>query len=232
MGINELPYWLQNTIICGRDNDGNEGEGDEGDEGDDAGDDGEENDGEGEEEISKIDPKNHEARAAALEKALETERKQHREERKLRRKAERDARQAAQQKEESEEAKTLEETQTKLAAEADKNSKLATRLLNNERDAAILAEARRQKFIDPTDALIDDVRNAVEVDQDDEDPSDIEVDSTSVKNAITKLATSKKHLIGEPNEGDRSGSRFRKRGTKDDEATSDEKLKETYPSLR
>jgi len=118
----------------------------------------------------------------------------------------------------------------KLQKSQEKVSKLAEKLRNDARDAAILKAATDAGFIDPTDALTDDIRRAVEVDQDDEDPSDIEVDTTSATAAVKKLATSKKHLIGKPNNGAPSGGRFSSRDRTDDNAG--DNLGELYPSLQ
>jgi hypothetical protein len=119
-------------------------------------------------------------------------------ERKLRKKAEREARVAARKKTESKEAKDLEQTQAELTETKAKTERLAAGLLNREIDTAIEKEAQKQGFIDPSDALTDEIRRAVreDADQDPEDPSDIEIDSDSVTTAVKALARKKKHLLG------------------------------------
>jgi hypothetical protein len=228
-----VPFWLTNAIIFGRENDGNEG-GKQDNEGDDPEDNGEEGEGEDEGgEGSSESGSGDEDDPAALKKALAEERRKNKEERRLRRKAERDAREKQTSKKKDEENEDLAQTKTQLQTEREKAQRLATRLLKKERDDAILAAARKAGFIDPTDALTDDIRQQVEVDQDPEDPADIEVDEDSAAEAVRKLANRKKHLIGKPNEGEPSGGRFSrkgKNGAKDglDEAT----LAELYPGLR
>jgi hypothetical protein len=218
----ELPFWLRNTIIFGREKDEDKGE--EGDgEGDDGEDDGEESgEGEGGEGGSSSDGDDTEG----LKKALVAER---REKRKLERENKRLKK--AQDSSKQDEEKDLAETKKSLSTEQEKTRKLAARLLNGARDAAILKVARDLGFIDETDALTDDIRQAVDVDQDDEDPSEIDIDEDSVKRAVKALATKKKHLVGEVNDEERSGSKYR-RDKKVDEKTADEKLKDMYPSLR
>jgi hypothetical protein len=159
-----------------------------------------------------------------LKAALKKEREEHRKERKLRRKAERDARKKQTQDKDEADDKDLEAAKERVRQSEEKTKKLGTRLLNRERDAAILEAAREAGFIDPTDALTDKIRAAVEYDQDDEDPSDIEIDEDSAAEAVEKLAKQKKHLLKsadddeEPEERERrstrSGSRRRKKTSK------------------
>lgn len=224
-----LPEWLQHTIFIGREG---EGDGGSGDEGDNSEDNGQEDEDEGQDDGSGGSPSSDSNDPAALKKALEEERKGRRDERRARRKAERERDAAVKQQTESDEAKDIEAERQRRTASEEKTQRLAARLLSKERDDAILAEARRQKFIDPTDALTDEIRGVVIVDQDDEDPSDIEVDEDSVKKAVTALANRKKHLLSAPGDGQPSGSKFRQRqGAKDDVKTDDQKLRELYPSL-
>lgn len=160
----------------------------------------------------------------ALEKAL-------RDERKLRRKAERDAKRSSRQKSTDDSKKEDEEVQKQLEAATEKTKKLAKGLLKKEVDDAILNEARRLGFIDPSDALLDDIRREVDADQDEDDPTDIEVDLDSVKDAVSDLAKRKKHLISEGGPRERSGGKFRK-GSGKEEKGDDAVFQERYPSLR
>ena len=223
----ELPYWLLNTVFTGRE------EGEDGDEGEDDG----EGDGSSDDDSSGSDDQDgkggsgsdneddYEELKGALAKERAKAKRLERENNRLKRKkADNDGAEA------QEEQKAIEEAQAKLKESNTKVERLATKLRNDARDAAILAEARKLKFIDPTDALTDAIRSQVEIDQDDEDPSDIEVDLASVTDAVKKLANSKKHLIGKPNDGEPSGGRFSSRRRQDDDAGDD--LTEVYPSLR
>ena len=225
MNTSEPAFWLLfNTTFTGRE-DPPEGGGDGGDGGDDPDDPDDPDPDEG-----KLDDKD--AELERLRKIVTEERKGRREEKKARRKAERELQSTATKKVEDEENEKLTQTQTQLNAEKERNQKLATRLLTKERDDAILAEARTLGFIDPTDALTDDIRKAVEFDQDEDDPSDIDIDENSVKVAVKKLAETKKHLIGAPNEGEPTGGSFRKKRKGEPGKLDDNKLREDYPSLR
>lgn len=225
----DLPRWLQSLIVCGREDDGdndednedgNENDEDNNDDGEDGGDGGDKggDSGDGDNDLK--------ARADALEESLKKERK-------LRRQAERDARKAAKVKETSQEEKDSTALRKQLEDQEAKTKRLAAGLRSSAVDNAILEAARKAQFIDPTDALLDDVRKEVDVDQDDDDPSDIDIDLDTVKDAVKKLANKKKHLIGEPGEGERSGGKFRRRSRSGDEdSASEQALVTNYPSLR
>jgi hypothetical protein len=211
----DLPEWLRNRVIVGFD------------EGDDQAPEGDEDEGADDDEDDEDSPPEDNT---ALKKALEAERQKAREERKARRKAERDLRAAQAAKVNSDEAKTSEELQNKLILSEQKTSKLAGKLLTNAINSAVMDEATRQGFIDPTDALVSAVLSEVEVDQDPDDPSDIEVDADTVEAAVKKYAARKKHLLGQPGDNGPSGTRFKK-GNRGDNATNESTLKTMYPSL-
>lgn len=222
MHSTELPYWLQNLTICGREDDeNNEGNEDQEDEGNEDEDEGE---GDGEEEGTG-EGDDLDAKVKALEKAL-------REERQLRRKAERDAKRKARQK--STEKKTEDEAQTQeqLRVAEERTQRLAAGLLRKEVDDAIKEAARSMGFIDPTDALTDDIRREVDADQDEDDPTDIDIDMDSVKDAVKALADKKKHLIGKALPDTRSGSKFRKKSSASEDSIDEAALQANYPSLR
>jgi hypothetical protein len=230
MQITELPYWLQNTIICGRDNDDDDSGSEDGvNEGDDAEDDGQEDEGDDGSADDGAEGGSESDEAKALRKALNDERR-------LRRKAERENKQLKRGKDKAteEEKQSLEETREQLTESQTKIQKLAAGFLNKEISDKILAEARKQGFIDPTDALTDEVRTVVraEADQDDEDPTDIVIDEAVVRSAVKKLADKKKHLVGKPNEGERSGSKYGSKKGTDDGKTGEKVLEDLYPSLR
>lgn len=220
--------WLRSLIIIGREDD------DEGnDDGDDDLEDQEGDDDEGDDEGG--DDEGEEESPEELRKALEKTKKALREERLKARKALREARRTTKKRTEAKDDKDLNETRQQLTSEQEKTSKLASRLLDRSRDQAILAEARKQGFIDETDALTDMVRNDVDFDQDDDDPSDIEIDSDSVKDAIAALIDKKPHLVGKNPDGTPttpSGKRMGKKKNADEDKLSDEKLQEIYPGLR
>lgn len=216
---NELPHWLQGLVIVGREEDedkGNEEENSEEDQDD------ENNDDEGDKSSEEGTP---EERMAALEQALEKERR-------LRRQAERDARKAKKATKAPEQKKAEDDEVQKRLTEAEtRTARLAQGFLDSRVEAAVLAEARKQGFIDPTDALINDVLKEVDADQDDEDPTDVEVDQDSVVDAVKALARKKQHLVGKGTSTVKSGGKFRGKGG-EDKGASDAALTEHYPSLR
>lgn len=131
--------------------------------------------------------------------------------------------------------KTEVEQATIKATQADeKAAKLAAGYKKTSLDFAISEAARDMKFIDVTDALSQVDRGSIEVEQDEDDPSEVTIDAKSVKKALDDLAKRKKHLIqGGTNDGDDgpSGSKFGG-GKGKDKGNSAEALKEKYPSLR
>jgi hypothetical protein len=219
----ELPYWLQSLIILGREDDEDKDDEGQDNEEEDEEEEEEEDDDKGKKNDADDDGDDLKARADALEASLKKERK-------LRRQAERDARKASKARADSKEEKDAAALRKELEDQGKKTQRLAEGFLNSARDKAILDAAREAGFIDPTDALIDSVRTAVDTDQDEEDPTDIDIDEDSVREAVQKLAKKKKHLIGKPGDGERSGGKFRKKSG--DQGADEQALVEHYPSLR
>lgn len=100
---------------------------------------------------------------------------------------------------------------------------------------AIEAEAKKQNFIDVSDALnyfegVDTV-SLFQVEQDEEDPSQVSLDPKAVTSAVKKLATSKPHYINKGTDnGAPTGSPFggsRSKANIDEEAT----LRQRYSNL-
>lgn len=218
----ELPYWLQSLIITGREDDEDK------DKDDDKSDDDQDNDEDDKDDEGDKDSKGEgtpEERMAALEQALERERK-------LRRTAERDARKAKKTaKAPEQKASDDDETKKRLAASETRTAQLAQGFLDNKVEAAVLVEARKQGFIDPTDALIRDVLKEIDADQNDEDPTDVEVDEDSVVDAVKALARKKQHLVGKGTSTVKSGGKFRGKGG-EDKGSDEAALIANYPSLR
>lgn len=230
MNTDELLPWLKNLIIVGReeDEDGDDGE----DEGDDGGDNGEEGEGEGSNNDDSDDgDDDDENDPVKLRAALEAKNKALREERKLRRKAEREARRKGKQANTDKKAEEDVEAAEKVKNAEARAEKLAKGFKDKAIEAAIREEARKQGFIDETDALLPSILREVDADQDDEDPTDVDVDLDSVKDAIAELASKKPHLVGKGTPGEPSGGKFRKQRKKDDGADS-KVLESHYPSLR
>jgi len=110
------------------------------------------------------------------------------------------------------------------------NAKLALRLRTTAVDNAIIQLAGSLNFRDVDDALQLVNRELIEIEQDDDDPSEIDLDKASVKAALEKLAKAKPHLIAAEGQGEKSGSKFngKKQSTKD---ADEEVLKKLYPAL-
>lgn len=139
--------------------------------------------------------------------------------------------------------KFKEEVEGKDASESDKankkatkleqtNAKLATKLRTQAVEMAITKYAG--EFQDAEDAVMR-LRDQVNADQDEDDPSEIEIDFDEVQRLVKKLAKDKPYLLrqkeGEEEELEPSGSRFAGKG-KSNQELDDEKLRQKYSSLR
>lgn len=240
----ELAWWQHGLLICGFDEGGDGGAGGDGnggasggagtgagaggDGGDGADDDG---DGDGDDDLP---PDND---VSGLKSALQKEREQRKSAAKELRTLTKQFRDAQKRLDEldDKDKSEVEKATKALAAAQEKTTKLASRLRTQAVDALIERHARDMKFIDVDDALSGVDRSKIEVEQDDDDPSDITVDAKTVKAAVKALADKKKHLIQSEGDGSGgpSGSRFgggsNKSGDKDAEKA---RLKELYPALR
>lgn len=228
----ELLPWLENLTIVGReeDEDGEDNEG-EGDDGEDNGEEGEgEGEGDGDDDDGDADDEDDPVK---LKAALAAKNKALREERKLRRKAEREARRKSKQVATEKKTEEDQEAAEKVKTAEARAEKLAKGFRDKAIEDAVLKEARKQGFIDETDALLPAILREIDADQDDDDPTDVEVDLDSVKDAIAELATNKPHLVGKGTPGEPSGGKFRKnRKSGDSKATDEKVLQSHYPSLR
>lgn len=164
-----------------------------------------------------------------------------RKERKARREAEKTARSLKKFKDEKDTSDQDELSKAKRLAEeaGGKATKLANRLRDASVDNAITKAAMKLNFVDLDDAirLID--REEIDVDQDDDDPADIQVDATSVEDALKALAKKKPHLLKRADDGDDegeppapSGSKFSGGKKKSKEDLDEQRLRELYPALR
>ena len=130
------------------------------------------------------------------------------------------------------EIQRLTDAQTATVA---KTEKLAAGYKAKALETAVLAAAALAKFKDPTDALRSEVLAAIGVEQDEDDPTQVEVDPATVTAAIKALVKSKPHYLAapiKPGGGAPSGSRF---GGANGGGQSDpkvEELKTRYPALR
>lgn len=226
-----LPEWLTRDIFCGSDPQFQETEEDPEDadenseEEDDKGNEEEGEDSEDEKDEEEDDPYD------GLRSALSKERKLHREERKNRVKAERELEEATAKLSAgtTKESEAINGLQTQLNDERKKNVGLADSLATQALHTAILAMANTVGFIDPEDALA--IAKNIEVEQDENDPTQVEVDEALVKAEVKALATKKPHLIGKKREKVTSGTPQRRRATKRTKNKTSE-LASLYPSLK
>jgi hypothetical protein len=140
--------------------------------------------------------------------------------------------QKAQKAQEDAEKSDLEKAQGEAETNKAKAEKLAAGFLRTNLNSAIRAEAEKAGFIDVDDALNGISRDDLEYEQDEDDPSEVDIDLKSVQKAVKALATKKPHFIKKgTDDGEPSGSQFggsRKKKAK----SSDDELRERYPSLQ
>lgn len=173
---------------------------------------------------------NSEDDLAAIKAALRKERKLRRDFEKKSKRYEKESKDASDQ-EASELAKA-----TKRGDQAEARvDKLAQRLSTQAVDMVIASTANKLKFLDIDDAtkLVD--RDMIDVDQDDDDPSEISVDKESVEEALKKLAKEKPHLITAHGTIETTGGKFggsRNSRQQDDTKAQQEADLKRYPALR
>lgn len=131
---------------------------------------------------------------------------------------------------EAEKDESVEEAKQREQAATARAEKLAAGLLKRDIDTAIKEAARDLKFLDVEDALNGVDRSAIVFDQDDDDPTDIDIDEDTVKAAVKALATRKPHFLNRgTDDGDPTGSSFG--GTRKKKQADEEALRAHYPSL-
>ncbi len=242
-----LPEWLTQSFFYGEDPDfeesedapdeeDDEGSDEEADEDEEEGDDeDDENEAEDDEEDSEDD---EEDAYEGLRLALNKERKLHRQERRARVKAERerDAAQARLSAGTKKESEAINQLQDQLDSERKKNTSLAKNLATQTIHTAIKNAADKLGFIDSEDAL--SVAKNIEVDQDDEDPTQVEVDEAEVLAEVKALAKKKPHLLGKKStkkrvvSGSTAKSTNRTRQKRSTKSTRESELRSRYPSLQ
>lgn len=112
----------------------------------------------------------------------------------------------------------------------EKAKKLADGFLKTTINQAIRNAASELHFYDIDDALAGVDRAELVFSQDDDDPSNVTIDTKTVEKAVKALATKKPHLIKSgTDDGEASGSQFG--GTRQKKATSTEEFKTRYPGL-
>lgn len=148
---------------------------------------------------------------AGLKSALEKERA----DRKALEKEVRALRKTQQSRDDAEKTEVQRATEAE-ARTAEKVAKLAAQFKSSAIESAIVKAARIAKFTDPTDAVRPEVIAALSVEQDEDDPTKVEIDEASVTAAIKKLAREKPHWLTQEQKGTpkpKSGSSFGGSGT-------------------
>lgn len=205
------------------DGSGDQGGSDDGGEDDDNDDDGGDSDDDDDDDTDEGKPPKEDTEG--LRKALIAERKANkanaRELKKLRRLQE-----STKNKDETEKDAAIRERDEEKV----KTGKLATRLEREAVNSVIVRHATKLGFRDLEDALALVDRSAFVVDQDEDDPSDIDIDEDSIKVALNALKTKKPHLILSASEQRPSGDNAGGGGGKQD--LTEEQLRVLYPSLR
>lgn len=117
---------------------------------------------------------------------------------------------------------------------AGKTAKLAQGFRKNAVNEAILKAAAAAKFRDPSDALRPEVMDALGVEQDEDDPSNVTIDSATVTAAIKALAKSKPHYLAteQKQTTPKSGSQFGGSGGGSNLTADQQALAARYPALR
>lgn len=194
-------------------------DGDDGDDDDDSGD----GDDKGDDDKGEGDGDGNEGLKRALAAERAANKKNSRELKKLRR---------AQEEAGAKDKTEVEQATEKATKAEEKAAKLATRLRKEAVDNLITKHASKLKFRDIDDALALINRGDIEVDQDEDDPDEIEVDEATVVAALTALKTKKPHLIAVDGEGNSTGHSGAGRTGGNKGEMSEEELKTLYPSLR
>lgn len=132
---------------------------------------------------------------------------------------------------ESKDKSDTEKAKDEATKAKEKAERLAARLRVNAVDNEIIKAGTKLKFRDLDDALKLINRDDIEVEQDEDDPSDVQVDAKSVEDALKALAKAKPHLLVAEGEGTKSGSKFGG-GQKSQEQLDEEALMARYPALR
>jgi hypothetical protein len=207
-----LPLF-ENLRIRGFETDDNESEDEESND--------EESEDEEQEGQDKDKPENTDALKSALRK-----------ERNLRKKEERDRKALSKRLDEldSKEKSETDKAKEDASKAESKAQRLAVALKTTAVDNAIIKAAGKLKFRDIDDALKLVDREAIDVEQDDDDPSQVDLDEESVKSALESLAKTKPHLILADGQEDKSGSKFA--GSRKSQKDMDEDaLIEKFPAL-
>lgn len=234
----QLPEWLKLAgLIIGAE--GDEGQDGSQDSGNDSGDDDEPNESgdSGSDDDTPEDERHDDAddpKVKGLKSSLAAERAANKTNAREVRRLQRELKAATKDQEERElrEKSEVEQATAKQQKAEEKVTRLAAGLKRSAIQQAIESAAREAKFIDTDDAVQGVDWDKIDVEQDDDDPSDIVVDTKTVVAEVKALANRKKHLIQKgTDDGEKTGSSFAGGGGKKGKLD-DEELKRKYPALQ
>jgi hypothetical protein len=143
---------------------------------------------------------------------------------------------AAEEKRTAAEKTEIERATDTATKESAKVQKLAAGFRKNAVNSAILKAAGEAKFRDPSDALRVEVLDAIGVEQDEDDPSNVTIDPATVTAAIKALAKSKPHYLAtddgkQQKQTPKSGSSFGGGAPQSNMTADEQALAKRYPAL-
>lgn len=125
----------------------------------------------------------------------------------------------------------LEQAQAREEAATKRVQSLAQALLTTQLHNRIAHEAASMGFIDTDDAIKGVDISSIEYEQDEEDPTQVDIDVKSIKAALKDLSTKKPHYLRTgTDDGDPTGTPHG--GRKKKKRTSEQTYRDRYPSLR
>lgn len=224
----EEPWWLDLNIIGFDEDDDDdsddeddddlddEDEDDEDSEDDDSEDDDEDEDDdeEDDEDDEKKSKKSKGKNVAGLKSALQKERMGHKKYKRLYDRERKKNKSSSTPPPKKDKQNQQDQNQQEDKGPSDRERLLAKKLADQAVDNAILAQASTMGFIDPKDAVHLVKRSDIVFDQDEEDPTEIDIDEESIEDALKKLKARKKHLVATNRKGSKTGSSFSGRGKK------------------
>jgi hypothetical protein len=228
------PWWLTLVDIVGFEGEENSDDSDDSSDDDDSEDESEE-ESEDESEEESEDEEESEEGAPVTQKDIKNLKSALRKERIARKRAEREvkslkSRKPPVKKPAKDESGEGEEEEDKGPSE--REVRLATRLRDQALDQVITRYASRMNFVDLDDVLRLVNRKDIDVSQDEDDPTEVDIDEEGVEDALKELAKKKKYLVNaNGSRQPRSGSKMSGKGKKQTGATDDE-LREKYRALR
>lgn len=227
----ETPYWAVFDLTFAEEAD------DAADKGDDDKDDEDEDDDDEKDGDSDKDEKSEKEDTAGLKSALEKERRD-------RKKADKELKALRKFKEDEEnKSKSEKDLAADKATKAEaKAARLAEGFKKTATNLEIIKIGGKLGFADIDDALSLVKRDDIDVEQDEDDPSDVSVDAKTVETALKALLKKKPHLAAKKSDEDdeddedegrkATGGKVGSRGTRDKGKLKDEELIGMYPILK